>query len=282
VKEHSAWGFAGLMEELVLPTVLSPNPQILGIGALALSATAVAVTICSWGRIARFQLAALYVLAWFLLAMAQIARGASPGRYYVWTGLAEWAGLLLATAIVGWLIRHPRIAATFSASADGNRWFMAAQALLMAAIALLVGWIATDFSFDGMGAGSALFGLAGRTCACPSALMLLGASIVMAWQSSGWWRAAWQFAAMAAGVLFTTSIGLARIDPVSQAPWLERAVNLLVSTSMMTIMTRFGLPRVLPEESDWIVRGRQASPVFAAAALFLLAAVLMEKVLTGP
>ena len=147
----------------------------------------------------------------------------------------------------------------------------------MAAIAVLVGWIATDFSFDGVGAGSALFGLAGRACACPSALMLLGASIVMAWQSTGWWRAAWQFAAMAAGVLFTTSIGLARIDAASEAPWLERTVNLMISTGMMTIMTWIGLPRGLPKESDWIPRGRQASPVFAAAALLLLATVVIER-----
>ena len=52
----------------------------------------------------------------------------------------------------------------------------------------------------------------------------------------------------------------------------------MISTNMMTIMTWIGLPRVLPKESDWIGRGRQASPVFAAAALFLLATVLIEKV----
>ena len=45
-----------------------------------------------WDRTAPFQLAALYALTWVLLALAQIARGASPGRCYVWTGLAEWAG----------------------------------------------------------------------------------------------------------------------------------------------------------------------------------------------
>ena len=44
------------------------------------------------------------------VSVAQIARGASPGRYYVWTGLAEWAGLLLVTAIVGWFVRRPRVA----------------------------------------------------------------------------------------------------------------------------------------------------------------------------
>lgn len=254
------------------------NVPIWWVGASALAAAAVSVGL--WDRTSRFRHVAYYSLAWFLLAIAQIARGASPSRYYVWTGLAEWSGLLLVIAIVGWLIRRPRVVAA-SRSSAGDRWFMAAQAGAMAVISLLVGWIATDFSFDGMGAGFALFGLAGRHCACPSALMLVGASIAMAWQSTGWWRTVWQFSAMAAGVLFTTSLGFARINAASEAPWLDRTVKLMITTGMMAIMTWIGLPRVLPNESDWIARGRRASPVFAAAALLLMATALIAKVVAG-
>ena len=50
------------------------------------------------------------------------------------------------------------------------------------------GWIALDFSFDDMGQDVALFGLAGRQATCSAALMLVGATILMAWQSSGRWR----------------------------------------------------------------------------------------------
>lgn len=250
-------------------------------GVFALAAVAAAVTIWFWDRAVQIRLVMLYAVAWFLLTMAQMARGASPGSHYVWTGLAEWAGLLLVAAIVGWLIRRPRVASALRLSAGSDRWFMVSQAVILVAVALLVGWVATDFSFDGVGTGFALFGLAGRACACPSALMLVGGSIVMAWQSTGWWRAMWQFAAMLAGVLFTTSIGWARIDAASQAPWLARTGNLMISTGMMTIMTWYGLPRVLPKDSDWIQRGRQAAPFFAAAALLLLATTLIAKLVAA-
>jgi hypothetical protein len=264
----------------VLPAVLSMNVQVMGIGVLALAATAAAVTIFLRST-ARFLLAGPYAFAWLLLAMAQLARGATPGTYYLWTGLAEWAGLLLVAAIVGWLIGRPRLEAEFRNPVRDGRWFMVAQALLMAVVAALAGWIAIDFSFDGIGAGSALFGFAGRSCACPVALMLLGASIVMAWQSNGGWRAAWQFTAMAAGILLTSSIGWVRIDAASKAPWFERWVVLMISTGMMAMMTWVGLSRGLPKKSDWIHRGRQASPYFGSAALLLLAIVLIERVLTG-
>jgi hypothetical protein len=236
----------------------------------------------SRGRISLLRGTAFYLLAWLLLTTAQVARGASPARYYVWTGLAEWAGLLLVAALVGWFLQRRRLTAAAGDAAAGNLWFMAAQALLMTAVASLAGWMMIDFSFDGLGADAALFGLAGRACACSAALMLLGTSIVMAWQSTAAWRTAFQFAALAAGVLLTTSIGMARIDARAAAPWAERTQSLLVSTGMMAVMTRFGLSRALPPTSDWIRRGRQASPVFAAATLLLLAIVLVEKLPAGP
>ena len=91
--------------------------------------------------------------------------------------------------------------------------------------------------------------------------MLLGAAILMAWQSSGAWRAGWQFGAMAAGILLTSSFGLAHIDAASESPWLDRSVSLMISAGMMTLMTGIGLPRVF-RTSDWGARGRQAAPVF--------------------
>jgi hypothetical protein len=112
--------------------------------------------------------------------------------------------------------------------------------------------------------------------------MLLGTSIVMAWQTSGTWRVGWQFAAMAAGVLLTASIGWARIAASANHPWREREVCLLISAGMMTMMTWFGLSQGLPQQSDWIVRGRQAAPVFAGMALLLLASVLVQKHFAGP
>jgi hypothetical protein len=249
----------------------------------AWAASVAAITACLWDRTARFPLAAFYVLAWLLLAMGQIARGASPGTHYVWMGLAEWAALLLITALIGWSVRWPRVAAVLRIPVGGHRWsdrwFLRAQALLAAVVAGLAVWISTDFSFDGMGIGTAVFGLEGRACACPSALMLVGASIAMAWQSTGWRRSAWQFAAMAAGVLFTTSIGWSRIDVATELPWYHRSVNLMISTFMMSLMTWIGLPRVLPRTNAWVSNGRRAAPVFASIAFVLATVVLIHKTL---
>ena len=55
----------------------------------------------------------------------------------------------------------------------------------------------------------------------------------------------------------------------------------MVATGMMAIMTWLGLPRGLPQDSDWITRGRQASPYFAGTALLLLAITMLEKVTVG-
>ena len=122
----------------------------------------------------------------------------------------------------------------------------------------------------------ALFGLSGRLVACPAALMLLGTAILMAWQNQGRWRAGWQYAALGLGMLFTTTIGWSTMDAATASPWLHRSVNLLISASMMTLMTGFGLGRVLPRRSDWIPRGRRAMPVFGTLAL-LLAATLVAR-----
>ncbi len=215
-------------------------------------------------------------LAWLWLLVAQITRAAWPLRAFVWTGLAEWSGLLLVASISGWLLHWSRSATACHTSPGEDRLFLIAQLILVAVAALLVAWVASDFSFDGVGADFAKLGFIGRGCACPAALMLLGTSIVMAWQSTGSWRALWQFAAMGSGVLFTASIGCVRIDVTDESPWLERRLTLMISTGMMATMTWLGLPRGLPRNSDWICRGRQASPIFVVISLLLMVSVLIE------
>ena len=46
---------------------------------------------------------------------------------------------------------------------------------------------------------------------------------------------------------------------------------------MMTLLTSFGLARVLPRDSDWIPRGRRAMPAFAGLAVGLLVLVLGQR-----
>jgi hypothetical protein len=230
----------------------------------------------------------LYALAFVALSMGQIHRGCSPGKFFVWAGVCEWAGFVLVAALVGWWLPGSRLAAKWRIPTEpaprSGGWFSLAQAFLAAVTAVLAAWISIDFSFDGMGADVALLGLSGRQAGNPAALMLIGTAMLMAWQSRGAWRAGWQYAAMAAGVLFTSSIGWARLDasPPSAtfaSPWFHRSVNLLISASMMTLLTGYWLARVFPGRDDWIARGRRAMPVFALLALLALAAVLLQGVI---
>ena len=248
-----------------------------------------AVVVSLWDGASRLPLAGLYALGLAAVGMGEIWRGFSPGKFFVWGCTCDLAGFVLVTALLGWLLPHIKSASTMLRIPNEStrwsvKWFLPSQALLAAVAAALAAWVSMDFSFDGLGEGVALFGLSGRLAGCPAALMLLGAAILMAWQAHGAWRAAWQWAAMAAGMLFTSSLGWAQLDAavafsVGDTPWLHRSANLLLSASMMTLMTRFGLALVLPGQSDWILRARQASPVFGGLALLMLTAVLIQKAL---
>lgn len=245
----------------------------------ALAAIGIALTVGLGDRTARFSLPGLYAWGLTALGFAQVQRGFAPARFFLWGGLCDLAGYLLVAALLGWAMVF--VSRRWTATApEPTAWFPGVQALLVLLVAAWTVWIAVDVSFDGMGTGVALLGLTGRSAACPAALMLLGTAILMAWQSQGRPRARWQYAALALGMLFTVSIGWAMIDAANLSPWRQRGVNLLISASMMTFMTGFGLRRVLPRGSDWVQRGRRAMPAFgtlaAVLAILLVAARLLQ------
>ncbi len=213
--------------------------------------------------------------------MLLIYRDLSPGRLVIWTGICEWTGFLLVAALLAWTRqRFPAVATTLRVPGNtrpgSGQWFCWAQACLSAACVALIVWILLDPAFDALGHGTALFGLSGRLTSCPAALMLLGTAILMAWQTHGRWRAFWQYATLAVAVLLTNSIGWARLDPAAGAPWFRRATYVFVSVSMMTLLTSFGLARVLPHSGDWLIRAHRATPVFGGLALLLGAIILIR------
>jgi hypothetical protein len=262
---------------------LTPHP----IGPLdwsALVAAIGAVAICFWDPTARFPLAGLYALGLITLGMELVFREFSPAGFFLWAGLCEFTGYVLATAVLGWSLPRGRMAASWlRIPDDGQRWsrewLSRGQAVLVTAAGLVAGWISIDFFFDGMGEGRALFDLTGRRAGCPAALMLVGATILMAWQTRDPWRARWQFAALATGLLFTSSLGWSGIDSSegTLVVWLDRSATLLICACMMTFMTGLGLARVLPRDSDWIPRARQAMPTFAGLTVLMLVVVLLQK-----
>ncbi len=236
-------------------------------------------------RKARVPCAVAYY-GWGLLSLAILwnQRNAWAGRLFVWGALCDLAGFALIAALLSWGI--PRLRAGWMPSKfEGSQslsslGFGICQASLIGVTAVLAGWVAWDVAFAEAGRGVALFGLAGRAAGATAALMLVGATIVMAWQSEAGWRRGWQYASMAAGVLFTSSSSAARA-PVELLSTPGRFCvfflqTWLVSLAMMVFLTRFGLARFLPSGNDWIKQGRRAAPVFAALAMFLLTLLLVQ------
>jgi len=106
--------------------------------------------------------------------------------------------------------------------------------------------------------------------------------IKMAAQATAPWRARWQYAAFAAGLLLAGSLGWARLDPApgaptGDAPWLHRGVILMSAAAVMLLIGTLGLRWILPKKSAWIAAGRRCAPVFGGLTLLTLLAVLARQ-----
>lgn len=260
-----------------------PYRALLPIDWIALSVTTIVVAFLLRASSAPFKAPCLYALGLAAINLFETTRALYPGQFLVWAIVAEFSGLVMVSALLGWFV--PRIKSDqkiFQAhegiDLESTWWFRWVQALLVASCSLLGIWIAVDVSFDGMGEPWALFGLTGRRAGGAIQLMLVGTSILMAGQTQGVWRSGWQLAAMVTGMLCTSSVGFASLEATTDTSlvWIYRSMNLMISAAMMATLTRFGLAKVLPASSDWIQRARQASPYFLAVALLMMAAVLIQ------
>ena len=310
---------AGLMSEALL-LLEFPAPEIARADWLMLGTAVGAVAMLLWNRNTRFAMPGLYLLGLAALGFELLARELPSPRAIVWTAAAEVAGFALVAALAGWLLpkagnlwRAMRI--TGNPTSWPRPWFHVCQTGLIGLSALLAAWISISFRFDSIGQDTAVLGLAGRWCGVATALIVLGATIVMAWQSratatlgekigtgtsqlpesAAWaWsklgaspvfspaRQAWQAAALWAGLLLNAALGFAGLDATpdtvtAETPWLHRSVTLLIAAGMLTLLSRFGLGRVLPSRSDWIAAGRRMAPAFAVTALVVLAATLGQE-----
>jgi hypothetical protein len=279
----SALSILGVLAPIVVTLdLMQLNHQVVtSLGWYALAATAAAAVLCIWDRTARLPLFGLYVLGLIALSMMWDYLQESP-RMLCWRSGSDLAGFVLVAAIAGWLLPKARwICRRLWIPDDADRWagqwFMQLQVLLVAAATALNVWIVLDFGFDGLGKGIALFGLSGRLSAITSVLMVLGASIVMAWQAKPSWRIQWQYAAFVVGLLFLSSLRWAGIDPASAGLWLHRSVVLLVSAAMMTLLCSFGLRKFIFSKSDWIIAGQRMAPFFGGLTILMLALVLGQE-----
>ncbi len=254
--------------------------------ALCLLLVAASVAFCLWDQAARFPLPALYSLVLaaeaFLLGYREFG-----SREYVWTAAPEFGAAMLLTALVGWVLGRTRqlwrmLGILADAKCWSSEWFHFVQAILGLIVGALGLWAAMDTNNDGVGVGTALLGMDGRWAGPSVAIILLGAVIVMAWQALGSQRRAWQTAAFATGLLLNVTIGLAALDvgpgaDGGEAPWLNRCAILLTGTAMLTLLSQFGLRRVLPRCGDWLEVGRDVAPVFATMTAIALPVLLIGE-----
>jgi len=178
-----------------------------------------------------------YTLALVAEVFVLTVRGLPPVQW-IWTLAPELAGVMLTAACVAWALPRldrrwglwHRLGIPRPAAVGNARWFHVAQATAGLLVAGLVLWITLDVGIDGLGADVALFGLSGRLAGPPSALMLLGTTIVMA--SLGRGREAsdsdgfrpdaagsdrlfasfWRQSALVAGLLLNCAVGWATLS----------------------------------------------------------------------
>jgi hypothetical protein len=248
----------------------------------ALAATAIAIALFLWDRTSPNPFFVLYVLGLIALGM-EWDYWQEPPRMMCWRAGADAAEFILIAAIIGYLLPKIRWICTRLQIPDyperwPARWFMRSQMFAASAVAALNVWIALDFGFDGLGKGIALFGMSGRLLGITNILMILGASIVMAWQASHKWRIRWQYASFITGLLFLCTLRWAGINPTQPNLWLHRTIVLLISSAMLTLLCSFGLRKVISKQSDWIPAGRRMIPYFAGLAIFALFLVLIQAV----
>ncbi len=262
-----------------------PFGQLDGICLLFVAA---AVAFCLWDSSARFPLAAMYFLGLAAEGLWLGYRELGP-REYLWNAAPEVGGVMIVAAILGW--RFSRMGRAWRALGIPNdedrwstHWFHLCQAVFGVVVASLAFWVAFDVKNDGVGFETALFDFHGRRTGPSTALILLGTTIAMAWQAQGSRRRVWQTAAFGAGFLLNLTLGLAALDatagaPATVAPWLNRCAVLVTGAAMLTLLSHFGLKRVLPRSGDWLAVGRDVAPVFGTITAVAMPILLMGEVI---
>jgi hypothetical protein len=253
---------------------------------ITLGAAAAAAIVLLWDRTARFVPAALYTVGLAAVGTALCASQLSP-RAACWRSASDLAGFVLGAAALGWLL--PRLRPTWQKLRIPDEpdrwpddWFHGLQAMLIVVGATLCAWVAIEPAFDAIGREIALLGLYGRMNGGAGALMLLGATILMAWQATGERRTNWQYAAFAAGVLFSCTNTWARLETAAgtlsgDQPWVHCCAALMIATGMMTLLSSFGLRLVLPKQSDWLSAGRRIAPLLGGATVVMVLVVLGQE-----
>ncbi|NQT14718.1 MAG: hypothetical protein HQ582_18325, partial [Planctomycetes bacterium] len=246
---------------------------------LALGTVAVAVAIQLWDPRTRFASPRLYFVALIAVGMGLDARALAP-RPFCWNAAPELAGFTLVAVLVGLLLVRMKPVWRALRIADvgygwESPWFSGTQAVVAGIAALTSVWISLDTAFDPL-ARPGLGWLWGRMVGPLSVFALLVTATLLARLSAGRWRAAWQYASLGVGTLVLAELGWALL-PATAASRLNQTVVLMIAAVVSTLISGFGLGRVLDAQSDWLPRGRRCVAWLAGLALATLVAVLAQE-----
>ena len=202
------------------------------LGWIGLASIAGAIALTIWDRSARLSLCGLYTVGLTALCMQWQRVPMSP-QHLCWQAASELAAFVLLAALLGWLIVKPQsvwrwLRVPCEPERWPNGWFMVFQSFLAAIAAGICVWVSIDFAFDELRRSIAVLTVAGRFEGVLGMAMLVGATILMAWQAprsdaaSNSWRQGWQSAAWAAALLLLSCIGWATLDPIHD-PTIQQA-----------------------------------------------------------
>ena len=204
----------------------------------------------------------------------------------VWTGICEWTGFLLVAALAGWVLRRYPAVAAGTAETPQRRHGAVRLVLLGASVsgggmsAGVIVWILLDPAFERLGHGHRVVGFVGTTDKLPRGTDAPGDDDRDGLADGAADGAGWQYAALAAAVLLTSSDRLGSPGPGCRLALVASRHLRAGSVSMMTLLTGFGLARVLPQQ--WrLARPCHAPRPCSAALALLLAVIILIRWLTS-
>lgn len=259
---------------------LMPHAPVDRLAWLALAAAAAATAACLWDRSAAFVLPGLYVLGVAAIGLAWDARGLAS-HALAWASACELAAFALAAGLAALLLPHTLavqriLRIPVEREKPHGEWFPRVQAAVCLIAAGLATWIAIDLGFDATGYAG-LGWPSGRMGGLVASALLLPTAIAMATVMRARWRTFWQYTTLAFLVLVLSTPGWTLLQPDWGDLGMHRSVVLMVAAIVAALTGGFGLERIVPSGSDWVLVGRRAFVALTGLGLVALATVIGQE-----
>jgi len=231
---------------LVVDVVAFPPDHASTLSWVSLGATAAALAKLLAARRMGWSRPGLYLLGLAAVGLGLDARWLA-GYELPWIATLDLALFALAAAVAGWALGKwlPDWQWPLDPSCSGDArlvlpnlaprdWFSPAQQVVVAVAAILSGWVAIDWAFDGCTYTELRF-FTGRVVGPAAAALLLAAALVMVRQSRDAARRDWQLATLLLATMVLATAGWWRLAADGPSLWIHRAVIAMVAASLGAI-----------------------------------------------